>query len=360
MIHATFVMEQHLGHGTFYQNLRRFLPPSEQLNAKWVEVTYMHSGGFWEDWKFLPEHLRGMLSGRQQVRSGLASKSDVAFFNTQVPAALASNLLRNQRYVLCTDITPIQYDGMAAQYGHTPDKNGLIASYKHSINTRIFQRALQILPWSNWVGNSLVNDYGVSSDRIQVVPPGVDMQLWQPRDKEQNHSGRRVRLLFVGGDLNRKGGHLLIDAFRKLPPDKSELILVTRTPISEEPGITVRNDLAANSPELIELYQTSDIFVFPTQAEAFGIAAVEASAAGLPVVATKVGGLEDIVLHGNTGFLSEPNDSDCLISSLQLLVDNADLRGRMGMAARHHAELHFDARKNASRIVNVLQGAVKS
>lgn len=355
MINATFVMEQHIGHGTFYKNLRHSLDGTPKVDLQWVEVTYSASGGFWERWSAIPSHIRGTLSGRRQVHSGLRQRnSDVVFFNTQVPAALGGGLVRKQPYILCTDITPIQYDQMSEQYGHQPDRNPILRYYKHRVNTRLLQRAERVVPWSTWTRTSLIEDYGVDPGRIHVIAPGVDTALWHPISRESDEQ-RPVRILFIGGDFHRKGGDGLVRAFRSLPSGSAELVLVTRTDVAEESDITVRNDLQANSPELIALVQSSDIFALPTKGEAFGIAATEASAAGLPVVATAVGGLTDIVQDEQTGFLVPPGDEDALATRLAQLVNHAGLRQQMGRAARHHVETHFDARKNAARILQLIQ-----
>ena len=352
-IRTTFVMEQHLGHGTFCQNLRRSLQDNSALDTSWVAVTYTNAGGWWEQIDMVPAHLRGTLTGRRQIRQGLRShQSDVAFFNTQVPAALAGKFVHDQPYILCTDITPLQYNALRDHYRQQPDSNGLVEGYKHRVNLRLFQQAAHLIPWSTWVRQSLLVDYGVLPERITVVPPGVDTEKWVPASNQ--HVERPVRILFVGGDFQRKGGNTLLQAFRRLPAGFVELILVTRTAVANEPGIIIRNDLQANSSELIALYQSCDIFVLPTHAEAFGIAAVEASATGLPVIATAVGGLTDVVVNEQTGLLVQPDDVDQLTDSLQRLLQQPTLRRQMGTAGRRHVEEQFDAEKNAAKIVQIL------
>jgi glycosyltransferase involved in cell wall biosynthesis len=352
-LRATFVMEQHLGHGTFYQNLHRSLHRETQLDATWIAVTYANTGGWWERIALLPTHLRGTLNGRKQVRRALREQSsDVTFFNTQVPAALAGSLARTQPYVLCTDITPLQYNALRNHYHQQPASNGLVERYKHGVNVRLMQQAAHLIPWSTWVRNSMIADYGVAPEHITVVPPGVDTKRWQAHVRPAQ--GKPVRILFVGGDFQRKGGDTLRQAFRRLPAGSAELILVTRTAIEPESGITVHTALQANSPELIALYQSADLFVLPTRAEAFGIAAVEASATGLPVLASQVGGVTDIVVEGETGLLIQPDAVEQLTAALHLLVNNPALRQQMGQAARRHVEQHFDADKNATKIVQIL------
>jgi glycosyltransferase involved in cell wall biosynthesis len=285
---------------------------------------------------------------------GIRQPHQVLFFNTQVPAALIGRSALHRPYVLCTDITPVQYDQMGDHYGHQPDRSGWLSRYKHQTNVKIFHGATRILPWSGWVQASLVYDYGVPRNRIEVIPPGVDVDFWQPGTKEQ---GDKVRVLFVGGDFYRKGGEDLLAAFRPLA-DKVELILVTRSSVPTQEGVTVYQDMRPNSPELVALCQSCDLFVLPTRAEAFGIAAVEASAVGLPVIGTAVGGLGDIVVDGETGFLLPPGDVQTLTQRLQQLVEQKTLRQQMGQAARKRVEQGFDARKNAARIAHILQELV--
>ncbi len=352
MIDVAFVMEQHIGHRSYYQNLRRFIEREPRIRPTWVEVTYEPENQVWNRWPILPAHLRATLNGRTQVRQGLRNRShDVVLFNTQVPAVLAGELARRRPHVVCTDITPIQFDKMGSQYGHKPDRDGLIGRLKHRANRRLFESADRILPWSNWTSCSLIEDYQVDPKRIEVLPPGVDLDLWKPIART---SQGPTRVLFVGGDLDRKGGFDLIRAFRKLPVGLAELVLVTRSPVPPEKGITTYNHIHPNSPELVRLYQSCDVFALPTKAEAFGIAAVEASSMGLPIVATPVGGLTDIVAEGVNGFLVPPGDILALSSSLLLLVENAALRRQLGLAGRKLAEKRFDARKNARRLTEIL------
>lgn len=358
MIRATFVMEQHLGHQTYYHNLRRFVDQSPQVQANWIPVTYSHPIGIWERLLFFSTKLRGTLRGRTEVRQGLRqAQSDVLFFNTQVPAALGGNLVQRHPYVISTDITPIQYDQMSQQYGHQPDRPGPIQRYKHQVNVTLLRNAARLLPWSTWTRDSLITDYGVTPERIEVIPPGVDIDRLTPGTEQ--HDGP-LRILFVGGDLYRKGGDLLLRAFQALPPGMAELILVTRTPVPRTEGIRSFHNLQPNAPELLALFQTADVFVLPTAAEAFGIAAAEASAAGLAAIVTGVGGLTDIVVDGETGFLMPPGDLETLVARLRLLADDPALRIRLGRAARQRAETCFNARHNAERVVTCLLDAVET
>ena len=119
---------------------------------------------------------------------------------------------------------------------------------------------------------------------------------------------------------------------------------------------TKNNDFSPNDPGLMELYQSCDVFAFPTRAEAFGVAAVEACAMTLPVIGTGIGGSADIVIDGETGVRVAPDSVDELEQALRVLSD-FDVRSRMGAVARERAERYFDAEKQARRLSQILQHA---
>jgi glycosyltransferase involved in cell wall biosynthesis len=359
MIDVTFIMEQHIGHRAYYENLRGPIEKKPDVHATWVEVTYTNQNSVWQRAPFLPAQVKGTMIGRSQVQQGLKISGDAIFFNTQVPAVLAGNIGRKTPFIVATDITPIQYDSMGEFYGHKSNRKGPINYYKHLRNAQIYRKAAYIFPWSSWAGKSLVNDYGVDPRRIEVIPPGVDINTWRPAEFPESHP---FRILFVGGDFKRKGGFLLLEAFQELlkrfSPEQVELALVTRSPVPSIHGIRVYSDYQPNSPELIRLYQSSDLFVLPTYAEAFGIAAVEAIATGLPVITTSIGGLTDIVDNGRTGFLVEPGKVQPLLDHMIPFIENRALHNDMSRASRARAERLFNATTNATRVVQFIHEAV--
>ena len=363
-VRATFFMEQHIGHKTYYQNLRRFIDSSSPADSHivpcWVEITYKNPRGLMRYLPLPKGHLRDILIGREQVLGGLKESYDVAFFNTQIPAVINLENIRRKPYVLSMDITPIQYDQMGVYYGHKTEQCRPVARWKYRMNRNMFCDAAHIISWSQWTAQSLVKDYGVPPEKIDVISPGVDLQWWQPCSAgcEGHLNGKPLRILFVGGDLFRKGGETLVKAFRQLQAGKAELSMVTHSEFRPGEGIHIHRNLQPNSQELLALYRSSDVFVLPSNAEAFGIAAIEASAAGLPVIVTQVGGLSDIVVDGETGFIIQPQDDQALADRLRQLILHPDLRWRMGRAARARAENLFDAQKNAKKILEILHETV--
>jgi glycosyltransferase involved in cell wall biosynthesis len=212
-------------------------------------------------------------------------------------------------------------------------------------------RARHFVTWSSWARRSLIEDYGIDGGLISVVSPGVDLDMW-PRLTVRPSNGK-VRVLFVGGDFARKGGHVLLQACSGLD-DVLELHVVTTSHIEPDNGVRVHRDLAPNSTALMNLFATADLFVLPTLGDCLAIAILEAMAAGLPVVATDVGAIGEVVRDGETGFLVAPSDVASLRSALVRLIGDRNLRAAMGMRAREDAERQHDSAANAKRILHIL------
>jgi glycosyltransferase involved in cell wall biosynthesis len=351
MPRVAFVMEQVLGHTTWSLNLRAAL---EKLGveAVWVETALFRAGGLPERMPGFPDVVRAGVRALIDVRRGLAGQRyDALLFNTQKAAMLCQPYLLRTPTLLMTDVTPAQYDRMSAPYRHDADGPRMLARAKRTVNTMNFRLARALVGWSRWTARSFVDEYGSPAHKVHVIPPGVDTSVWRPEPRGRSP---RPRLLFVGGDFERKGGPALLRAFAALRlADRAELHVVTRDEVPGTRGVIVHRGMRNGSEALRRLYADSDAFVLPTVADCFSIASIEAMAAGLPVAVTDVGGVEDIVVDGETGFLLPPGDDRALGRALTALVDDAALRRRMGGAARARAVVHFDARDSATRILAV-------
>ena len=118
-----FVLEQHLGHQTYAANLRDGVERRSDVRATWIDVAYEPTTHWWE--RIPSEQVRAMLRGRTEVDTALAGV-DAGRERLQHPGPRRDRRARRPRrpYVLCTDVTPHQYDAMAAGYGHRPDRPG--------------------------------------------------------------------------------------------------------------------------------------------------------------------------------------------------------------------------------------------
>jgi glycosyltransferase involved in cell wall biosynthesis len=293
-----------------------------------------------------------------QVKSGLeAGPFDALLFLTHNPAVFHRSVLRRIPTVLWTDVTPVQLDLQAEEYGHKTSSNRWVQKLKHDQVAATYAAATKLVGWSNWAKDSFVRDYGAALSKVDVVHPGVDLARFAPRSGEVRRG--LPRLLFVGGDFARKGGPLLLEVFREHLQGRAELDIVTRDPVPPCSGVRVHHGLNAGSPKLLSLYQEADVFVLPTMGDCFSIASMEAMAIGLPVVVTNVGGISDIIEQGRSGYLVARGDARALNQALESLVDDPEKRRAMGARGREIVESKFNAERTAERLMAVLSSIVR-
>ena len=362
---VAFILEQTLGHVTHADNLRNLLPRDPRIHAELCPIPYdvhgwvSHLPGY-SNWT-----VRAGIRARRAIRS-VTAEHDVRalFIHTQVPSILAKRWVRRVPTIVSIDATPLQYDQFGSHYAHERSSQR-VERIKWRLNCSVFAAAAHIVSWSEWSKASLVADYGVPAGKITVVAPGVDTAKWS-RPSTPPANGPPVKILFVGGDLERKGGSHLVEAVRRIREAAAsqsigatvELHLVTGADLPSQPGVFVHHGLRPNSPELIGLYHEADIFCLPTLGDCLPMVLSEAGAARLPLVATNVGALPEIVQDGRTGLIVEPGSVDGLIRTLSRLIDDPDLRRKMGHNAAALVADQFDAAKNSTQIVDVILGVV--
>jgi glycosyltransferase involved in cell wall biosynthesis len=114
--------------------------------------------------------------------------------------------------------------------------------------------------------------------------------------------------------------------------------------------VRVHSGVAANSSVITELFRRADVFVLPSRGDCTPLAVAEALACGLPVVTTPIGGMPELVRHGENGLLVPPADPQQLARALSVLVDQPDTRRWFGENSRRLAEAEHDVDKNCRRI----------
>lgn len=107
------------------------------------------------------------------------------------------------------------------------------------------------------------------------------------------------------------------------------------------------------SKALSDFYNSIDLFVMPSRRESFGVSAIEASASGLPVIASRFGGIPEIVVHGKTGLLIDPEDIEGFGKAIVSLVKNDNLRIEMGIKGRKRVEERFDWRCSIRKMTDI-------
>jgi glycosyltransferase involved in cell wall biosynthesis len=159
----------------------------------------------------------------------------------------------------------------------------------------------------------------------------------------------RPLLVAVGRLKAPKDFVTLVRALAVLPPDSFDALLVGDGP--DRPmleaevrrlGLRDRVRLAGERHDVAELLAAADVFVLSSLSEGLPVSVLEAMAAGLPVVASRVGGVPELVAEGETGLLVAPSDAHDLAGALGRLIGDRELRRRLGAAGRVRAETQFD------------------
>jgi glycosyltransferase involved in cell wall biosynthesis len=348
-----FVMDQIAGHVTNYRNLRSVAAQDPELDAIWHEIHYYKAGGAIERLRervlpFLPTYATGIMRGTWEARKALRHHGYAAIFSNASVGVFFSRTFRRVPTIIDFDSTPLQIDRMAA-YNSSVDPKPL-ADLKWRLTRDMMRSATLLQAWSHWAKQSAVDDYGIAADKVIVNPPGVNLEFWRPGATQRATARQQpLKVLFVGGDFRRKGGDLLLEWYKSQHPETAELHIVTREPVAAAPGVCVYHNVQPNSDQLINLYQTSDLFVLPSLGECFGIATVEAMAAGLPVIASDVGGTADIIEPGRNGFIVPGDNVRALSEAIAAILGDAERRHSMGVQSRLLAEERFDLQKNARR-----------
>ncbi len=231
---------------------------------------------------------------------------------------------------------------------------------RRSVRTELVYRTLtrRVAAISSSVMRSL-EEGGVPRERIRLITDAIDPDAFRAkrsRDDVRAELGARaedVVVVAVGALVARKGIDVLLRALAELDRrgvrplawiagDGEERAALERS--SRELGLSDRVRFLGVRSDVAELLHAADVFAMPSRREGMGVAALEALAAGCATVASRVGGLAEVVLEGRTGSLVAPENASELATALEVLVRDSDRRAAFGRAgpARVRELFHVD------------------
>jgi glycogen(starch) synthase len=224
-------------------------------------------------------------------------------------------------------------------------RNGLHTYYErmiHQTEARLTNEAWKVISCSQYMASHVEWAFGLPKDKVIMIPNGVDVNTFSKKiDRDKNRSSyastNEKIVLFVGRLVHEKGIHILIGAMPKVLARVNTKFVIVGSGYMKDSliGQVHRMGLAhkayftgfINDQTLKALYNCADVCVVPSLYEPFGITALEAMAAQVPVVVSDVGGLAEIIEHDKTGVKVFPNSSDSLawgITKILLDTDYAD------------------------------------
>ncbi len=228
--------------------------------------------------------------------------------------------------------------------------------------SRLMRRASRIIVTSSrYLGSS--TELAPFLDKCSIVPLGIEAPARLDNDLEV----QKLRQIFgekfilaIGRLVPYKGFDVLIRAMRDVD---AKLVLIGDGPersrlarLAESEGIEQKIVLLGQIDDTRPYLEAASIFVLPsiTRAEAFGMVQIEAMACGLPVINTDIdSGVPEVCVHGQTGITVRPNNTAALSGAMQLLLNNDDLRNKLGSAAKFRVDTEYTADLMAKRILSI-------
>ncbi len=212
----------------------------------------------------------------------------------------------------------------------------------------------RVIAVSQEMREDVLRFYNVAPEKVVVVHNGIDLAGYRRTADSSalaSYGIRQPYVLFVGRISRQKGIMHLLDAAASIRAGVG-IVLCAGSPDTED----VKEELAARVSSMdnvvwidrmlprdhvIQLYSHASVFVCPSVYEPFGIINLEAMACEIPVVASRVGGIPEVVVDGETGLLVPPRDPAALAEAINLILGCAELSARFGKAGRARVEKHF-------------------
>ncbi|HEX5769570.1 MAG TPA: glycosyltransferase family 4 protein [Nocardioidaceae bacterium] len=334
--------------------------PSEIRDAIDVlEVATMYTAGF-------PEPLTFSLRAARVLKKRL-SDFDVVHDNQTLGYGLL-DLARTGIPLVATIHHPITFDRRVDMSNARGRKK--ISTWRWygflTMQGRVARRMKHVLTVSKSSARDIAADFGVSPDRIEVIPLGVEPEVFQ-HYQDPRVPGRIVAM--ASADTPMKGVATLLEAFAKLRTERDiELLLITRP----KPGgrteqlidrlaikDSVRFVSGLSDTELAEVVGSAEVACVPSLYEGFSLPTVEAMACGTPLVVSRAGAIPEVV--GEDGVCADlvtPGDVGELAAALEALLDDPERRHRMGAAGRQRALDKFSWRAVAEATAEAFQRAI--
>lgn len=257
--------------------------------------------------------------------------------------------------------------GFAARCGRCP---ALGSSRDHDLSRRGWNRRrrawhaanLHLVAPSRWMAEQSARSSLFHSVPCSVIPNAIDTERFRPRDKAAVRAllglpQDRPLILFsaTDGTVNpRKGFPLLRDALCRLRDDAPELnpavvLLGPETAAADLPFPAVTTGFLHDELSLSLYHAAADLFVMPSREDNLPNTVMEAMACGTPAVGFRIGGMPDLITHGETGCLAAPFDSGELAAGIRWLLTDRECLAAVSAAARRHAETHYACARIAER-----------
>lgn len=245
--------------------------------------------------------------------------------------------------------------------------------YKSKSNMRRIIKNLDnadIITSTSNVMENKIREYYKKDKKIYITPFGVDLNIFYPRKKAKDEK-------FIFGMVKKMeytyGTDILLQAYKKfkteLPEAKTKIVIYGRGSALEEfkklaSKLKIEKDVEFKgfiANELVpEAFSNMDVACFPSRLESFGVAAVEAMACGIPVIASDASGFTEVIEDGITGTIVQKNDVDAFCQAMKKMYTmNEKQRSNMGNAGIDRVKKLYNFEENMEEYVKAIKHAIK-
>ncbi len=264
-------------------------------------------------------------------------------------------------------------------YGTLAARDAPLVSTKHNddpfrlgpfryVERALARRVRRIVAITHALARFNVERVGLPADKLSVIHYGLDdlPPSWGPNPDVRLPRGARV-LLSVSRLVGQKGLDVAVAALPRVRERHPSAVLVVfgegplRAELQERAralGVADALFLPGRAGDVAEWLRRADVFVHPARWEGFGLVLLEAMLASLPVVASHVSSIPEIVVHGETGALVPPDDARAVADAIARLLDDEALARRLGAAGLDRARASFSVAQMAERTLAVYEQAL--
>ena len=218
---------------------------------------------------------------------------------------------------------------------------------------------------------------GVPEEKIEIIPNGIDLSEYSDLPSKGSFKKKfsidedEKIILYLGRIHRIKGLDFLVKAFANIVVKLEDVRLVVVGPddgyLSELQTLIktlkIEDDVLISGPlygrDKLEAYVDADVYVLPSRYEMWAMTVLETYACGKPVIASRVGGLKDLVIDGVTGLLVEPRDIKQLANSIRYLLNNDDKAEEIGLRGKEFVEENFAIEKMVDRLEDLYEDATR-
>ncbi|NIM04873.1 MAG: glycosyltransferase [Armatimonadetes bacterium] len=260
----------------------------------------------------------------------------------------------------------------ATEYGRQEGIHNPLQSYINASEWLLTYESWRVICCSEFMGEEVKRVLSVPAEKVRVIPNGVELsRLRIPPREKKNLKEFRLRwaapeekiVFFAGRMVREKGAHILVDAVPRVLSawPKVKFVIVgggwTGHLAAQASALGVGNRVIftgfISEEDLRRLYAVADVAVFPSLYEPFGIVALEAMAAGVPVVTSDIGGFREVVRHRETGIHTWANNADSLAWGIVEVLRKPEEAAVRALRAAKEVKTHYTWKKVAQRTLAV-------